>query len=379
MASRYARSLLWIVAAVQATLAARVVFRFLRTGDGATIGRATASPRAPVVAIVPVLNEERRLAPCLDGLIAQGPELAAIVVVDGGSWDGTVALAHSYAERDPRVCIVVAGPPPAGWNGKAYNLAFGLQNAPPAPWVLTIDADARPAPGLVAALAAFAEQAGLDALSVAAQQDAPSPGLSLLHPALLTTLVYRYGRPGVATHDPAAVQANGQCMLLRRAALERIGGFALVRDSRCEDVTLARVLARSGALVGFYESDGLLATEMYTSAREAWANWPRSLPLRDRYSGAAGWLGLLEVTLVQALPPLLLPVAWRQRAWPMVGMLIALSAIRVGVLKGTARAYRRRSAVYWLSPVLDLPVAVRLWQSALQRRPPVWRGRRLAR
>jgi len=379
MATRYVRALLWGIATAQVVLAMRVVFRFVRTAGGVIIGPTAAPSRAAVAAIVPALDEEQRLAPCLDGLIAQGSELAAIVVVDGGSRDGTVALARCYAERDPRVRVVIAGPSPAGWNGKAYNLEVGLRNAPPAPWVLTIDADARPAPGLVAALVAFAERAGLDALSVAARQDVPSPGLSLLHPTLLATLVYRYGQPGHATRDPAAVQANGQCMLLRRAALVQIGGFALVRASRCEDVTLARALAKSGALVGFYETDGLLTTEMYASAREAWANWPRSLPLRDQYSGAAGWLGLLEVTLVQALPPLLLPAAWRLRAWPVVGALIALIAIRVGVLEGTARAYQRRTVAYWLSPTLDLPVAVRLWQSALQRRPPVWRGRRLVR
>jgi dolichol-phosphate mannosyltransferase len=54
----------------------------------------------------------------------------------------------------------------------------------------------------------------------------------------------------------------------------------------------------------------------------------------------------------------------------------ALLMVRLGVLVGTARAYPRRPWTYWLSPLVDLPVAVQLWRSALRRRH-VWRGRQM--
>ena len=41
---------------------------------------------------------------------------------------------------------------------------------------------------------------------------------------------------------------------------------------------------------------------------------------------------------------------------------------------GIARAYEWRPWTYWFSPLLDLPVALRLITSALRRRQ-VWRGR----
>ena len=53
-----------------------------------------------------------------------------------------------------------------------------------------------------------------------------------------------------------------------------------------------------------------------------------------------------------------------------------LGAIRLGVLAGTARAYRRAPWSYWLSPLADIPVALALW-SSLCRRHHVWRGRRM--
>jgi dolichol-phosphate mannosyltransferase len=40
--------------------------------------------------------------------------------------------------------------------------------------------------------------------------------------------------------------ANGQCCLIRRDVLDKLGGFSRVRDSLCEDVTLARIAARAG-------------------------------------------------------------------------------------------------------------------------------------
>ena len=56
----------------------------------------------------------------------------------------------------------------------------------------------------------------------------------------------------------------------------------------------------------------------------------------------------------------------------------ALTALRLGTLGGVARAYTNRPWTYWLSPLCDLPIALRLWQSAL-RRTHTWRGRTLTR
>ena len=53
---------------------------------------------------------------------------------------------------------------------------------------------------------------------------------------------------------------------------------------------------------------------------------------------------------------------------------VALVMARLGVLIGTARAYRRVRWPYWLSPLCDVPAAVALCCSGLRRRH-TWRGR----
>jgi dolichol-phosphate mannosyltransferase len=369
--------------AVAQTLAGiRVMVRLARTARGERIAVSDAPlPGERVTALVPVLNERGRLGPCLAGLIAQPSEVAEILVVDGGSSDGTQDLVSTFATRDDRVRLVDASPIAAGWNGKAHGLQVGLGRADPcSAWILVVDADVRLEPDLVRSLLSHAIRTEVAATSIATAQRLSGVAEGIVHPALLTTLVYRFGIPGHVTRRVAAVQANGQCALYRREPLERSGGFTSARASVCEDVTTARALTTNGYAVGFHESDGLASVEMYASWSDAWMNWTRSLPLRDRYAGRAGWLGLTEVSLAQALPLPMLLMLWRFVPRPRFAVAIngLLMLVRLGVLGGTARAYWWRPWTYWLSPLADLPVAVQLWRSAL-RRTHTWRGRTLVR
>ena len=367
----------------QIFLGMRVILRLLRSAGGERISAEgiLVTDEERVSVIVPVLNERNRFSPCLEGLIAQGPEVTEIVVVDGGSDDGTQRLACTYAVRDPRVRLVDASPIPANWNGKAWGLHLGLRSANPrSQWILTVDADVRLDALLTRALLGRAKQSELSALSVATLQEIDGIGEGLMHPSLLTTLVYRFGIPGKVFRRVSEVQANGQCFLFSRDALEDCGGFQVAHDSVCEDITVARTLVTTGYPVGFYEAGDLVSVKMYADWLDAWRNWTRSLPMHDQFSGINTLLGWLEVALVQALPLpffLFLVIVHAQGSW-LITLNGILAAMRIGVLFGTARAYRRRPWSYWLSPLCDLPVAIQLGRSALQRRH-VWRGRFLVR
>ncbi len=367
---------------IQALLSLRVIWRMLRSSRGERIQIAEpTTKKTRVSVIVPVLNERKRLSPCLEGLSTQGMEVVEILVVDGGSTDGTQQLVCTFAGRDSRVRLIDASPVPDAWNGKAWGLEVGLSSANPvADWILTVEADVRPTAPLTNALLAHAERAKLAALSIATLQEIEGVGVGIVHPAMLTTLVYRFGIPGNIYHSVRDVQANGQCFLFSREALETCNGFLGTHNSVCEDITIARSLVAAGYPVGFYEAGDLITVNMYDDWRDTWHNWPRSLPMHDRFSGMHTLLGWLEVVLVQALPlPLfLLLVATHSRSRWLVLPESILTAIRIGVLIGTARAYQRRPWSYWLSPLCDLPVALELGRNALKRRH-TWRGRVLVR
>ncbi|HEY0615381.1 MAG TPA: glycosyltransferase [Candidatus Elarobacter sp.] len=365
------------IVVLEALAGVRAMLRMLATAGGAALQCGGEAPARCVAVVVPALDEEARIGAALGALARCGPEIAEIVVVDGGSADGTRAIVQRAAANDARVRYLAAPAAPPGWNGKAWNLEIGFR-ATSAPFVATVDADVRAGPTIFASAVSRMEADGLAALSVATRQELPDAGSALLHPAFLATLVYRAGLPNVATREPARVQANGQLFVARREAIERAGGFRTARASRCEDVTLARTLAASGSRVGFYEGDAVVT--MHASWRECATNWPRSLTLRDRFvSPARLALTLAELILAQALPlPTLVALLLLGDRLPVariaVSIAVALVAMRLGVLAGTRRAYVRPGILFWLSPLADLPAVILLVRSAL-RRTHVWRGR----
>jgi dolichol-phosphate mannosyltransferase len=376
--------ILWLIVLIQIVLAVRVIVRLLSTTGGTTItvDRRAWIPDGSISIVVPVFNEFERLGSCLDKLIGCGREVREILVVDGGSTDGTQRIVASFAQTDVRVRAIDATPTPPGWNGKAWNLECGLlASAPNSKWIATIDADVRPRAGLLGALVDHAQRRKVKALSVATKQELGDRASGIVHPSMLATLVYRFGLPGNATKIVGAVQANGQCFLARRDLLIATNAFARARTSVCEDVTVARIIAQAGHRVGYYEAGELAVVRMHESWRETWRNRPRSLSLCDGIAGRETALGLAEVVFVQALPLALLCLlafigaASLQRSVAFDVNLFLL-ATRTCVLFGTRRAYRNSTWTYWLSIFADLPVAAALLTSALRRRH-TWRGRPL--
>lgn len=335
---------------------------------------------ARITVLLPVLNEATRIANCLETLIAQPEEVAEILVIDGGSTDATRAITDNYRRRDDRVRWIDASPVDPRWIGKAWNLNLGLARSNPASqWILCIDADVRVSPKLSRSLISHASRTGVSTFSVATRQHLSGPLEALIHPSLLTTLVYRFGQPGRAYRNVDQVQANGQCFFSRRETLLGAQAFAAARSSLCEDITIVRRLVERGEEVGFYETYGLAEVSMYRDWQETWTNWPRSLPMRDQYFGWRQAVGLLEILFVQGLPLPMLILPWKVNS---PGLFRAVNALlfaaRAGVLFGTTRAYDRRPWTYWLSPLCDFTVAVRLIQSAVSRQHS-WRGRSYVR
>ena len=337
-----------------------------------------------VSVIIPTLNEVERLQPCLDGLSHQSDELREVIVVDSRSQDGTPELVRQTALQDPRFRVMTDDPLPKGWVGRPWALQSGFSAmAAESTWFLGLDADTQPQPGLVASLVRAAIAQNLDAISLSPQFILKYPGEIWLQPALLMTLVYRFGPAGEANSTPERVMANGQCFLCRQSVLKALGGYTSARDSFCDDVTLVRYLAANGARVGFLDGAKVLKVRMYEGAAETWKEWGRSLDLKDASSRAQIYGDLWFLTAVQGLPLLLvLLFGLCGVCTPMVlgalGLNIALVVIRVALCGAIAPSYDLSGAkgkwLFWLSPLADPLAVLRIGLSSFQR-PTQWRGR----
>jgi dolichol-phosphate mannosyltransferase len=324
---------------------------------------AAPAPAGSVSVVVPARDEAERLPACLDGLMADG-DLHEVVVVDDESMDATAAVAEAAGAR-----VVRGRPLPPGWRGKTWALEQGLEAAA-GDWVLFLDADTRPRPGLARALVALAEREAVDVLSGGPRFQCDGALEQALHAGMLATLPYRFGPADVPGRQPSPGRAllNGQCVLVRRRAFAAAGGWGRVRGHLTEDVALAGALRREGARIAFADAGELLSVRMYGSAAETWAGWPRSLMAADALGPPRVAGDLAVLWLCVGLPALRLLTG---RTTPLDRALLVLRLALHAALRGS---YARRGAGFWLAPLTDPAVCARLTWSVL-RPARSWRGR----
>ena len=317
-------------------------------------------PAEAISVVVPARDEAQRIGPCLEGLRGD-PDVGEVLVVDDCSTDGTAAVARARGAR-----VVPGREPPPGWVGKPWALQQGLEAAR-GQIVISLDADTRPQAGLARALAAA--RADADLVTAGCRFVCDTAGERWLHPAMLATLVYRFGPPdALAPVAPGRLIVNGQCTAVRRQALLDAGGYAHAAGHLTDDAAQARALARRGWRIAFHDGGGLVAVDMHDSAGETWREWGRSLALPDVTPIGRRFADVAAVWLTLGLPPLRLLAG---RAGRLDRALLALRWLMTGALAGS---YARRGPAYWLSPLADPLAALRLTTSAL-RPARRWRGR----
>jgi rSAM/selenodomain-associated transferase 2/rSAM/selenodomain-associated transferase 1 len=193
--------------------------------------------------VVPTLNEAQGVGAALAALAPLRARGHEVIVVDGGSSDGTPALARSAADR------VVSAP-----RGRASQLNAGAALAR-GDVLLFLHADTR--------LPADADSLVLCGLAASGRSwgrfDVRIEGASILLPVIAFGMNLRSRTSGIATGD--------QAMFVRREAFERAGRFPPLE--LMEDIALSRSLKRLSAPL-------CLADKASTSGRR----WERNGVLR---------------------------------------------------------------------------------------------------
>jgi hopene-associated glycosyltransferase HpnB len=282
-----------------------VALRPDRAWDMRPVAEDEPSPPAPsswpsVDVVVPARNESAVLPRSLPALLAQDyPGTWRVLVVDDRSSDGTAAAASAAT-------VIPGAALPDGWAGKVWAMRQGAA-ASTATYLLLTDADILHAPGSLRRLVAESEAGGLALNSRMARLRCEAPAERLLIPAFVWFfgLLYpmrRVNRPGSGT-----AAAAGGCVLLRRDALERAGGFDSIRGEIIDDVNLARRVQSSGGALRLSLSRGdVRSLREYPALGTVWRMVRRTAFTELRHS----WLRLAGVLLTMALmflaPPLLL-------------------------------------------------------------------------
>ncbi len=237
-----------------------------------------------VSVIIPARNEEINIERVVHS-VAQQERVREIIVVDDGSTDRTAEILEKLESKIPILRVLRIESPPKGWTGKTNAAAAGAI-ASTGDWLLFTDADTFHLPGSLVALLGKAETQGADLLSISPGQETPTWWERAVIPRVFVQLARWYPYEEVSNPDSPRAAANGQYMLIRRAAYEKADGFASVRGEVLEDVAFARRIKSQGGKIVFLPGTDWVRTRMYRRFGEMWQGWTKNLyPLAGENPG----------------------------------------------------------------------------------------------
>jgi glycosyltransferase involved in cell wall biosynthesis len=188
-----------------------------------------------VSVVIPVKNGAAYLREALQSAVAQGPDVAEIIVVDDGSIDGSLQIAAEFCDR-----VTVHRNPGAGVSAARNEGARSASGE----WLLFLDADDRLKPGAVETLMIAAARAN-NALVVYGdfdRIDANGSRIGIRH------LAHRRRKPSGLVLNRLVegfFLGNGGTSIVRANAFAQVGGFD-TRLRYCEDWHLWCKLAALG-------------------------------------------------------------------------------------------------------------------------------------
>lgn len=253
--------------------------RFWQAGPMLPANTLASAP--PLAVVIPARDEAPLIARTLGSLLAQAyPGPLRFVLVDDNSTDGTGSVARALS--DPRLTVLAGAPRPSGWAGKLWAVHQGVA-ATNEEFVLLTDADIEHDPAHLATLVAWMDRSSCDMVSEMVALNCRSAAERALIPAFVYLFQLLY--PFAAVNDPRkpTAAAAGGTVLIRRAALDRIGGIAAISGALIDDVALARAVKVDGPI--WLGHSGLARSiRPYPAARDIWRMVTRSAYVQLRCS-----------------------------------------------------------------------------------------------
>jgi chlorobactene glucosyltransferase len=349
--------------------------------------RLTANDVPLVSVLVPARNEEHRiLADCIRSILAQDYESFEVIAVNDRSTDATGAILETLAMSDERLRVIQGEELPAGWLGKPYAMQQAINHAR-GEWILATDADMIFDQAVLRTAVDCTLKADGDALTLIPHFEAGSFWERVMIPTwgwvlLMFSLFYRISNP----KTPGAVGIGG-FFLMRRAVLERVGGYEALKDEVMEDVRLAEMIKRSGARMLTEYAPNLLSTRMYRNFSEMWECSTKNWFSGVKFSMLFALSCVFSMYLMSVVPPLIavtsaigIAAGVRANLW-LLFIPASLSWLLQITVLAIASARSEVSPAYALTAPLGLTLLyAMLFDSSIRittGRGVTWKGRRI--
>lgn len=232
----------------------------------------------PLVSIILAAKDEQgNVGDCVRSVLASEYHHFELLVIDDRSADDTARAAEEAAAGDLRFRLLRITELPAGWTGKMNAVRQGLAEAR-GDLLLMIDADSRHTPQTLGAALALQKRKRLDLLSLLPRFDHHGFLSKLVQPLVgLVTFLWK-PLPLVNSRRYRRVAMGwGGFLMMRRQALDAVGGLEAVRDRFAADIGLVRAFKQNGCRIRLLHAPRLVSTSMYTSLAGLVNGWSRIL------------------------------------------------------------------------------------------------------
>lgn len=325
-------------------------------------------PKWPSVAIIiPARNEAETIGAVVRAAAGTDyPSPVYITVVDDNSDDGTGKITQDALGGSDAGQVITGKPLADGWAGKLWALKQGLEAAahqtPDARYVLFLDADIVLAPKTLRRLVEKAEAQSLNLTSLMARLDSRGWG-AILIPAFIYFFQKLYPFSCINNPDESRAGAAGGCMLIRRDALDEIGGIAALQNTLIDDCSLAQKIKdlspQSKIWLGHGRGDAISLRDN-RSFHSIWVMVTRSAYTQLRHSPLLFTISIIGMMMTYLAPPLIVLTSFYH------GQLFA-SAISMIAFAMMAYSYSPTLTLYdrpqW--EVLAFPVAAALYTAMI--------------
>jgi len=300
---------------------------------------APAAQATPVTVVIPLLDDRTGIGPCLDAVLTQEAETSRVervLVVDGGSTDGSREIVESLRARDPRVQLLEN---PARFVPVALNLAI---DASTSPVLVRVDSHAVIAPDYVDVAVRTLDRTNADVVGGPMRPN----GDSAIGDAVAWALSSRWGIGGSRFHlDGESGETDSVYMgVFRRTTFERYGRFDERFKRNQDDEFTYRVREQGGRV---WLDPALRSTYTPRSDFDAlfrqFRGYGRFKPLVVRSHPSGLRLRHLAPPLV-ALAWMALPLAVLRRRYAVIP-LAHLAAVAVAAKPGTPGWSKRTRAL----------------------------------
>jgi glycosyltransferase involved in cell wall biosynthesis len=326
--------------------------------------------------VVPARDEAEKIAATLDALLQADYPGLRILVVDDRSTDGTGAIVDAYveeyAERKPgRLEAIHISELPEGWLGKTFALMVATDNSE-SDYLLFTDADVLFSPSILRRALVCAQDTDADHLVVVPTMQVRSRGEGIVL-GFLQIFGLWASRPWKIA-DPKAkrdVIGVGAFNLVRRDALNEMGGWLPQRLAVLEDITLGRRMKAAGMRQRIAFAPGLVLVHWAKGARGLLTGMTKNLFSAFNFQPLLMMLAWVWIVIFCLLP--LVGLTWLPTVLPALIVLCCIGA-SYRVMGAKSQIDARYAWLYPLGALALMFAMLRSMVVVSVQRGVVWRG-----